>query len=249
MLAGKGTSSNIVFHALDKTMGINVAIIEQKETKGKIIKRRIKKLGYTTVIGQLIFQVFAVPIISFIAKKRIRIICNENNFEIKEIPDEKLVDVVSVNDDKTLEIILNLNPSVIILNGTRIISKKILQKIKCPVINMHAGITPTYRGVHGGYWALTQNDLKHCGVTVHLVDAGIDTGSILYQENIHPLVSDNFITYPYLQLAAGINILKRAISETLDGKLSPIASAGKSKLWYHPTIWEYLYYRFFKKIK
>ena len=41
---------------------------------------------------------------------------------------------------------------------------------------MHAGITPQYRGVHGGYWAVVNNDPEHCGVTIHFVDKGIDTG-------------------------------------------------------------------------
>jgi methionyl-tRNA formyltransferase len=44
---------------------------------------------------------------------------------------------------------------------------------------VHAGITPRYRGTHGGYWVLLNNDPGHCGVTIHLVDPGIDTGSIV----------------------------------------------------------------------
>ena len=48
-----------------------------------------------------------------------------------------------------------------ILNGTRIVSKKVISSIGCLFINTHCGITPKYRGVHGGYWAIYNNDLNN----------------------------------------------------------------------------------------
>ena len=56
-----------------------------------------------------------------------------------------------------------------------------LGSLGCPVVNVHAGITPRYRGVHGGYWALAERHPEWVGTTVHLVDPGIDTGAILAQ--------------------------------------------------------------------
>ena len=60
------------------------------------------------------------------------------------------------------------------VNGTRIISSRVLDSIGCPIINTHAGITPRYRGVHGGYWALAEGHPEEVGTTVHLVDKGIE---------------------------------------------------------------------------
>jgi methionyl-tRNA formyltransferase len=112
---------------------------------------------------------------------------------------------------------------------------------------MHAGITPQYRGVHGAYWALVQNDRDHCGVTVHLVDKGIDTGGILFQCLIETTRQDNFITYPYLQFGEGLSLMREAIEAAEQNNLQPIKhSSGNSRLWYHPTIWQYLYLRIFK---
>ena len=78
------------------------------------------------------------------------------------------------------------------------------------------------------------------GVTVHLVDTGIDTGAILYQERIMPEKRDNFSTYPYLQLAAGLPLLARGGADALSGRLAPIEIDLPSKLWSHPTLWSYL---------
>jgi len=62
----------------------------------------------------------------------------------------------------------------------------------------------------------------------------------LYQARIVPERQDNFSTYPYLQLAAGLPLLARAGEEAASGKLAPINVDLPSKLWSHPTLWSYL---------
>src|SRR5690606_4856447 len=106
------------------------------------------------------------------------------------------------------------------------ISKKILQGVNAVFINIHSGITPNYRGDHGGYWALANNDNENCGVTVFIANEGIDTGNILYQGLIQPTTKDNFVTYPYLQLGEGIGLLKKAVNDALTNKLRPIEKRG-----------------------
>jgi len=93
--------------------------------------------------------------------------------------------------------------------------------------------------VHGGYWALAQGHPEFCGVTVHLVDAGIDTGSVLAQAVCRPKTSDCFVVYPHLQLAAGLELLAEVLRRPT---LVPTpAPAPFSRLWYHPTIWRYVW--------
>jgi len=153
--------------------------------------------------------------------------------------------VSSVNDPAFLEAVKSVQPDLILVNGTRIISAKALNEIKCPVINVHVGITPLYRGVHGAYWALANKDSEHCGVTVHAIDKGIDTGAILAQDTIAPGRKDNFITYPYLQFQKAIGLVKTTVPRVLNGGYSYLPPpAGPSKLWYHPTIWQYIRNRF-----
>jgi len=71
------------------------------------------------------------------------------------------------------------HPDVVVVNGTRIIAEKVLHSVPATFLNTHSGITPLYRGAHGGYWALVKKDRANCGVTIHVVDAGIDTGGIV----------------------------------------------------------------------
>jgi methionyl-tRNA formyltransferase len=150
-----------------------------------------------------------------------------------------------VNDPAFIQTIRSLNPDLVLVNGTRVISAQALSEIKCPVINVHVGITPLYRGVHGAYWALAKNDKANCGVTIHAIDKGIDTGGILAQGTIVTSRTDNFITYPYLQFEKAIELVKKVVPVVLNKGFSFLAPpAGVSKLWYHPTIWQYLGNRF-----
>jgi folate-dependent phosphoribosylglycinamide formyltransferase PurN len=160
-------------------------------------------------------------------------------------PDESVVErVPSANDRACIEALRRLAPDVVVVNGTRILSKQILECVPATFLNTHAGITPIYRGVHGGYWALAQNRRDLCGVTVHVVDTGIDTGKIVAQALIEPRPDDSFVTYPYLQTAIALPILVRAVRDAAAGTLTfQRPPAGDSKLWSHPTLGQYLWHR------
>ena len=250
MLTGEGKSSVFMYNGLKDDFLISKVIIEEKSDKKKLLKKRVKRLGYFKVIGQVLFQITVPNILERSSQKRIREIKSIYNLDSIPIPKNLVYNVNSVNSVECIEFIRNQKPDLIIVNGTRIISKKVLNCISATFVNTHAGITPKYRGVHGGYWALANDDRNNCGVTVHLVDSGIDTGGVLYQSKILPTGKDNFATYTYHQIGEGIIIMKKAITDFLNSRLrETIPSTAESKLWYHPTIWTYLYNRIIKGVK
>ena len=106
-------------------------------------------------------------------------------------------------------------------------------------------------GVHGGYWALRNDDIKNCGVTIHKVDVGIDTGDIISQNKIEVTNRDNFVTYPFLQISKAIVMMKEVLITIENDQLRTYKKEGTSvsKLWYHPTLTGYLYHIIFKGIK
>ena len=238
MLVGRDDSSHIMYHALKDTFEIEKVIMEEAVSKKTMILNRVKRLGVMKVLGQVLFILYSKVSAKFSAS-RIEEIKRSNALDDSPIDDEKIIYIDSVNDEKVIDLIQEMNPDAVIVNGTRIISVKVLACIEKPFINTHAGITPKYRGVHGGYWALANNDKEHCGVTVHLVDPGIDTGGVLYQEMITVTEEDNFNTYPLLQLDKAIPLMKRALDDVEKGMVTPIKIELPSRLWYHPTLWEY----------
>jgi folate-dependent phosphoribosylglycinamide formyltransferase PurN len=237
MLASPGDSTNIIYNALSP----EIVILESPQSRFRIARRRASRLGWMNALGQILFRTIMVPWLHLTSSKRINEVLNHASLSRSPIPSAKLIQVSSVNQLSTLRLLNEIKPDVVIVNGTRIISRQILESVDAPFINTHAGITPLYRGVHGGYWALVNGDLDHCGVTVHIVDPGIDTGEILFQYPIHPSRQDSFVTYPYLQLAAAIEGLRQAVIDAPSGKLTTKpAPSGESRVWVHPTLYQYL---------
>lgn len=241
MLIGAGESSRIIFNAIDRAHGVVGVVREQAPSRRVLTQRRLKRVGAVQVGGQLAFQLVAAPILARRARSRIATIIAENGLDLSEIPPDRVVDVESANTPEAIEALRRLEPDVVLLNGTRIIGKRMLEGVGKPFVNTHAGITPGYRGVHGGYWALAQQRPELCGVTVHLVDTGIDTGGVLAQAIIRPGPEDCFPTYRFLQLAAAIPLLVQALPEIGRGNVKPVPPLDPaSRLWYHPTIWQYM---------
>lgn len=94
------------------------------------------------------------------------------------------LDIESVavkNSNDLLNVALAIDPSFIILAQFSIIVKEdLLMKYYDRVVNLHYGKLPEYRGVAPITHALLNKE-KVCGVTLHYVDSGIDTGDIIKQ--------------------------------------------------------------------
>lgn len=214
----------------------------------KLIKRRIQKLGMFKVFLQAIFQKGLVPLLKWESKAREDGLMSQIDMGAIDRC-ETIFFPKSINDTAVIPFTNELAPDVIVVCGTGIIFKKIINGLKAPLINIHVGITPKYRGVHGGYWALANKDKENFGVTVHLIDPGIDTGGIISQRTFQPSPQDNFCTYPLFQTLEGLSCLEDAITQIETNAITIKKGATESKLYYHPTINGYLYNRLIHGVK
>lgn len=74
-----------------------------------------------------------------------------------------------------------LNSDLYIVFGSSFIKGDLVDfLIKKRAINIHAGITPYYRGSDCNFWALYDNNPHLVGTTIHLLSKGLDNGPILY---------------------------------------------------------------------
>lgn len=250
MLAGSGKSTTYIYNALAEDFKIERVLLTTATSKIKMLKRRVKKLGYFHVFNQLLFQFIVVKVLKYFNKKSYKDKETLLKLNSKEIPINVIETVGNVNSKTAIKTLKTLEPDVVIVNGTAIISKKVLACTDAIFINTHVGITPEYRGVHGGYWALRNNDKENFGVTVHLVDKGIDTGSIIYQATTKVKEEDNFITYPLYQYALAIPLLKKTLKAIEKNEMKPYKKENSdSKLYYHPTLTKYIVGWLFKGVK
>ena len=239
-LASDCESSRWVYNALEVDFSLHSVIIENPVSKIKLIGGRIKKIGFIKVLGQVMFSALVVPVLKITAKKRKAALIHQFQLNNDRFSRSKTYGVNSVNSEGCLNTLRLIQPDIVIVNGTRIISKAILQCTNAVFINMHAGITPMYRGSHGGYWALRNNDANNFGTTIHVIDTGVDTGPVLKQVFTKPEKVDNFTTYPILQAAIGIAALKEVLHEIIAGKYNAVQHTKKGKMYYQPTLWQYV---------
>ena len=242
ILARDCDSTNVVFNYLKKYFTIDAVVFEKPIPRKKQFLNRAKRLGYINAIGQVIFFLGIAPIINRFSQKRKSEIFKEFDLDETGPPEQIIKRIRYVNTDEGRSLLKEINADLIIVNGTRIISRKTLETIPATFINIHTGITPAFRGVHGGYWAMAKGKKDLFGTTIHYVDAGVDTGGIIEQVFTDPGKKDNFYTYPYLQYATVLPVLKQVIQSFIDGSKpqakSPVTS--QSELWFHPTIFQWL---------
>jgi folate-dependent phosphoribosylglycinamide formyltransferase PurN len=241
LLAGPGDSTDIVANFLASRVPDLVVVMESPSSRLRTARRRARREGWLSAVGQVLFRVLLQPVLRRRGERRRAAILSAASLDVTHRPPHHRVP--SVNDEQMVSLLTSLRPAMVVVNGTRIISARVLGSAGCPVTNLHAGITPRYRGVHGGYWALADHHPEWVGTTVHLVDPGIDTGGILAQSVFEVTSEDSFATYPYLHLVTGLPLLGAQVDKVLAGAtLEPtmVGIAPGSGLYYHPTIWGYL---------
>ncbi|WP_439618975.1 formyl transferase [Shinella sp.] len=240
MLIQPGPNPEIVVNAVKAAFPNLVVIEEQPESKKLFIRRRAKKLGWVQALGQL-----ATMMVSKFGKRFTTARAQEiiEEFGVSTATDSRIrrVAVPSANSPELLKAVGEIKPAALLLVSCRMMKAETLAAVACPVLNFHAGINPQYRGLQGGYWSRIQSDEANFGATVHLVDPGVDTGDVLYQQRTKPSKRDTMHTYPLLQTAASTGIVVQALHDAVAGKLKPLKIAAPSRQWYHPPIWTWLW--------
>lgn len=82
------------------------------------------------------------------------------------------------------EIIAELKPDIVALAGfMRILSSEFVDRHPEEIINIHPSLLPRYRGLNAIERAYQAGD-GELGITIHLVDSGVDTGPIIDQQKL-----------------------------------------------------------------
>ena len=87
-------------------------------------------------------------------------------------------------------------------------------------LNVHTSLLPKYRGAGPIQWAILNGD-SETGVTIMKMDAGLDTGDILWQERTPIEPGDTAETLHHRLACIGAELLIRTIPEFVSGKIIP----------------------------
>jgi len=114
---------------------------------------------------------------------------------------------------------------VAVFTGGNILRKQLLQTPRLGVLNSHLALLPEIRGMSSPEWSLVCG--VPLGVTIHQMDAGIDTGPILIRREIpHSGECGSLIDLRNRMIAFGIEMMGEAIAGLEAGAIVPARQAG-----------------------
>ncbi len=126
---------------------------------------------------------------------------------------------------------------LLVLAGADIVPPAVLAIPKVATINAHFALLPRYRGMNVAEWSIYHDD--PVGVSVHVVDPGIDTGDVVSTRGVPVVRGDTLETLRVQQRRVGVDLLGRAVEAAGAGRMprSPQdAAAGRQFYRMHPVL-------------
>lgn len=135
----------------------------------------------------------------------------------------------TINKEENVEFIKTLNPRAIAIHSTSIIGYELISAFPKRIINLHAGLSPYYRGSGTNVWPFYNKELEFVGMTVHYIDAGIDSGGIIIQGRPQFEKGDNTHTIGCKNVILGTDLIIKVIKKYLNEGTLPEVKQDKTK--------------------
>ena len=109
------------------------------------------------------------------------------------------------------------------LTFNRLIAQSTINAFAGKIFNLHMSLLPSFPGIGATRRAL-QSGNRDTGVTIHLVDVGMDTGPILAQKLCPIEPNDTEATLGRRQFESAVPLLLQAVRNAGSGELLPFSS-------------------------
>lgn len=124
--------------------------------------------------------------------------------------------------NEELDCLKSLNPDIIIVAAYGLIlPKEVLSLPPFGCVNVHPSLLPRHRGPSPIPSAILSGD-KESGVSIMLMDEGVDTGPVLKQQSLPIAVEDTTETLTHKLAELGGSLLLRVLPDWFEGKIKPI---------------------------
>jgi methionyl-tRNA formyltransferase len=132
--------------------------------------------------------------------------------------------VVTCGDQNSARAISQLkqwSPDLAIFTGGNILRDEVLKIPRLGVLNSHLALLPEIRGMSSPEWSLLCG--VHLGITIHLMDSGIDTGPILLRREFAGVDDcDSLTDLRNRMIAEGIELIAEAVAALDRGAVSSV---------------------------
>jgi methionyl-tRNA formyltransferase len=128
-----------------------------------------------------------------------------------------------VKDPSFIELLQNLKPEMIVVAAFgQILPKTIIDYPPLKCLNIHPSLLPKYRGAAPLNWQIIRGETK-TGVTIMVMDEGMDSGDILLQEEIELGVAEIYGNLHDRLAQLGAALLIKSIEQLADGTAKRIS--------------------------
>lgn len=145
-----------------------------------------------------------------------------------------------LNSPETLGWLERARADTVLIYGTNLIREPLLSGQSGRMINLHLGLSPYYRGTATNFYPLLNDEPEYVGTTIHLIDAGIDSGAIIRHARPEITSDDGPHTIGCKAILAGIETLVQALDDAANGRMRTTSqwSVPNARLYlrkeYHP---------------
>ena len=127
----------------------------------------------------------------------------------------------TLKDPATIEQLKSLAPdAIVVVAYGQLLPRSILDIPRYGCLNIHPSLLPRHRGASPIPWAILEGD-EVTGVSIMLMDTGMDTGPVLAQEQEHILQSDTTPTLSGRLASLAARLLTDTLSRWFSGSIPP----------------------------
>ncbi|STO07074.1 hypothetical protein [Exiguobacterium aurantiacum] len=160
--------------------------------------------------GRQLYVRYTIPLMRWFSRERVHELKRRYPLNHQPIPLHHLLKVTSLNDARAKMWLDRLMPELVIFHETGPIEPEVLKRIDCPVLTVRPSMAA---GQLEAYWAFRAKP-NVCEVRI---EQWTERGwSVLDRSVLYIGGTDNFATYPYLQLSTGLPLLRRQIEAMLE---------------------------------
>ncbi len=169
------------------------------QTRSAAALRYARTFGIPSAVG-LAWRLLRAKL----GRRSIPVVCREQGVACEVVADVNAPDFLRRLREKAPDLIVSVS-------CPQLFRRPLIELPSMGVLNIHGSILPAYRGVFPAFWMLANGE-RRAGVTVFLVNEGVDTGDVCGQETFEIEAAESLDEFLRRSKAVAAGLLLRVIA-------------------------------------
>ncbi|MEO8589365.1 MAG: formyltransferase family protein [Flavobacteriales bacterium] len=126
-----------------------------------------------------------------------------------------------INNEATIARVREARPDLLVVFGTKLLKPPLIASSVLGAVNAHSSLLPAYRGLRSEFWQCYHNDPTSVGLTIHVVEPGVDVGDILFTRSTPTEWPTDPFLLRALNILAALEHFPGVVEDHLNGLTRP----------------------------